>query len=132
MVKSANGNFGKYANLDSITSKLDARARQVGPVAFVGHGAGRRAGGRDVPLAHVGGHSEEVTLSAPPDAGPGRNAIQALKSSTTYLCRITLLGVTGMATGCGDDDGQTADGDGPITAEQKDRPSHATAGGRAR
>ena len=99
LVKSADGNFGKYADLDSITSKLTPALARWG----LSHSWAMAQEGERVAvtcrLAHVGGHSEEVSLSAPPDTGPGRNAIQALKSSTTYLCRITLLGVTGMATG---------------------------------
>ena len=121
LVKATAGNFGKYADLDSITSKLTPALAKWG----LSHSWSMAQEGERVTvtcrLAHVGGHSEEVSLSAPPDTGPGRNAIQALKSSTTYLCRITLLGVTGMSTGVRDDDGQTADGDGLITAEQKAR-----------
>ena len=121
LVNATPGQHGKYADLDSITGKLTPALARWG----LSHSWGMAQEGERVAvtcrLAHVGGHSEEVTLSAPPDTGPGRNAIQALKSSTTYLCRITLLGVTGMATGVGDDDGQTADGDGLITAEQKER-----------
>lgn len=54
-------------------------------------------------LRHELGHSEVVSMGGPPDAGPARNAVQARKSTTSYLERYTLLAITGLATE--DDDG---------------------------
>lgn len=63
-------------------------------------------------LRHRGGHFEEVTLSGNPDASGGKNPIQAIGSTVTYLQRYTLLLITGCATSDQpDDDGQTGGGD---------------------
>jgi len=79
-------------------------------------------------LTHEQGHSERVSMSAPPDDGglsakgnPLRNPVQAIKSTRTYLMVATyelILGIIG-SDDTGDDDGNTA-GSGPeyITPEQ--------------
>jgi hypothetical protein len=56
-------------------------------------------------LTHKQGHSEEVTLEAPLDTSGGKNNIQAMGSSVSYLERYTLLAITGLATKEQDDDG---------------------------
>lgn len=56
-------------------------------------------------IKHVDGHSEETQFGGPIDTGPGRNAIQARKSSVSYLNRITLLLALGLAEQDADDDG---------------------------
>lgn len=56
-------------------------------------------------VRHAGGHSEETEFGGPIDTGPGRNAIQARKSSVTYLERITMLLALGLAEYDADDDG---------------------------
>ncbi|WP_288365552.1 ERF family protein [uncultured Marinobacter sp.] len=63
-------------------------------------------------LTHEMGHSEETTLQGPPDQSGGKNAIQAIGSTTEYLRRYTLLSATGVAVKGMDDDGQGG-GDGP-------------------
>lgn len=60
----------------------------------------------DCILTHIAGHSECVTMSAPPDDSGKKNKIQQIASSTTYLQRYTLLAVTGMSTKGMDDDGR--------------------------
>ncbi len=55
-----------------------------------------------------GGHSESVTMFAPPEGSPGMNVIQKIKSTTTYLRRATLEAVCGAATEDDDDDGRGA------------------------
>lgn len=62
-------------------------------------------------IKHAMGHSEETTFGGPIDTGPERNAIQARKSSATYLERITLLLALGLAEQDADDDGAGGDGD---------------------
>lgn len=59
-------------------------------------------------IAHIMGHSEETTLSAPADTSGSKNSIQAIGSTITYLCRYTLLCLTGLATEDQDDDGNSA------------------------
>ncbi len=66
-------------------------------------------------LRHRLGHQESVTLEAHADMSGGKNAIQAIVSTTTYLSRHTLKLITGTAESDDDDDG--AGGGGP-TPEQ--------------
>lgn len=49
-------------------------------------------------LSHIQGHSESVSLSAPPDDSGSKNAIQQIKSTVTYLKIITFEAVTGTAS----------------------------------
>lgn len=71
-------------------------------------------------IKHAAGHSEETSFSGPVDNGPGRNAIQARKSSVTYLERVTLLLALGLAEQDADDDG--AGGGDPLPAEPERPP----------
>ena len=54
-------------------------------------------------LTHSLGHSEQVSLSAPPDA-LNKNVCQALGSTTQYLERYSFLAITGLSVGDGDTD----------------------------
>jgi hypothetical protein len=56
-------------------------------------------------ITHRLGHKRAVAFGGAPDTGPGRNTIQARKSTVTYLERITLLLATGVAEEGTDDDG---------------------------
>lgn len=56
-------------------------------------------------LTHMQGHSERVSLSAPADDSGGKNSIQAVGSTVTYLQRYTLMAITGLAAKDMDDDG---------------------------
>jgi hypothetical protein len=59
-------------------------------------------------LTHCMGHSEDAaTLSGPPDTSGGKNSIQAIGSTVTYLQRYTLLAATGLAATGMDNDGRT-------------------------
>lgn len=60
-------------------------------------------------LKHAKGHSESVTMSAPPDASGKKNAIQQIASATSYLQRYTLKAITGVAEKGQDDDGATSE-----------------------
>lgn len=57
-------------------------------------------------ITHEGGHSTDVTLMGMPDQSGGKNAIQAVASTVTYLERYTLMAATGTAAKDQDDDGQ--------------------------
>lgn len=59
-------------------------------------------------ISHVLGHSEGTYMQAQPDQSGGKNAIQAVGSTTTYLERYTLLAATGLAVQDQDDDGAGA------------------------
>lgn len=75
-------------------------------------------------LSHSQGHSESVSMSAPPDTSGGergKNPIQQIKSTITYLEIVTFEAVTGVAShdDPGDDDGNGANSnDSPINATQ--------------
>ena len=59
-------------------------------------------------ITHVLGHSEETSLSAPPDDSGLKNPIQKIASTVSYLERYTLLAITGLATTEMDNDAQSA------------------------
>ena len=60
-------------------------------------------------LTHQQGHSEEVSFAAPADISGAKNPIQQLKSTTTYLEKITFAGILGIeSTEEVDDDGLAA------------------------
>lgn len=58
-------------------------------------------------ITHIQGHSESVTLAASADISGGKNSIQAIGSTVTYLQRYTLLAICGLAASDIDNDGQT-------------------------
>lgn len=60
-------------------------------------------------IQHKLGHSERTTLSGPADQTGGKNSIQAIGSTVTYLQRYTLLSATGLAA-----ENQDTDGKAPI------------------
>ncbi len=59
-------------------------------------------------ITHTSGHSESTSIEAPPDNSGGKNAIQAIGSSITYLQRYSILALTGLSTSENDDDGAAA------------------------
>jgi hypothetical protein len=59
-------------------------------------------------ITHAQGHSERVTLQAGLDQSGGKNNIQALGSTVSYLERYTLFAATGMAPKGMDNDGGPA------------------------
>lgn len=73
-------------------------------------------------MTHRDGHSESVQMTAQADDSGGKNSIQAIASTKTYLERYTLLAATGIATGGEhDDDGRSYGQQAPverISAEQ--------------
>jgi len=60
-------------------------------------------------VSHVLGYSESTTIEAGPDISGGKNAIQAIGSTITYLQRYTLLAICGLATNEFEDDGRSSD-----------------------
>lgn len=60
-------------------------------------------------VTHTAGHRERVTLYAAPDMSGGKNSIQAVKSTISYLERIGLLAILGLAAKGHDNDGRGAD-----------------------
>lgn len=60
-------------------------------------------------VSHRDGHSESITLHAPYDTGAGKNSIQAIGSTLTYLQRYTLMSILGLASTNSDDDGAASE-----------------------
>ena len=48
-------------------------------------------------VTHDLGHSEETAMSGPPDTSGGKDALKAMSSTNTFLQRLTLLSITGLA-----------------------------------
>jgi hypothetical protein len=62
-------------------------------------------------LQHADGHIEEIaTLSGPADTSGGKNNVQAIGSTTTYLSRYTLFAGLGLVAHGADDDGKSGEG----------------------
>lgn len=55
-------------------------------------------------ISHKLGHSESTSLAAAPDSSGNKNSIQAVKSTVSYLRRITLESMLGLAADEQDDD----------------------------
>lgn len=72
-------------------------------------------------VAHRAGYYEENTLCAGADSSGGKNSIQGIGSTLTYLQRYTLKASLGLAA-AHDDDGKRADESTvePITEDQRD------------
>lgn len=70
-------------------------------------------------VTHALGYFEETPLSAGHDSSGGKNGIQAIGSTITYLQRYTLLSATGLASQDQDDDGRGSEPPTPITEEQR-------------
>jgi hypothetical protein len=68
-------------------------------------------------LRHVAGHSEETEFPLPNDAGPGRNALQAVGSTFSYGKRYITEAMYNIVRKGQDDDGKTG-GTLLITADQ--------------
>jgi hypothetical protein len=70
-------------------------------------------------LSHKAGHSEENTLTGPPDKTGSKNDIQAIGSTLKYLQRYSLVQSLGLSDDDGsDDDGHAAGAGDTITSEQ--------------
>ena len=59
-------------------------------------------------LTHEQGYEKSTSLEAGADTSGGKNSIQAIASTTSYLERYTFLAMTGLASRDQDDDGKGA------------------------
>jgi hypothetical protein len=59
-------------------------------------------------ITHALGHSADTSLTASPDNSGGKNSIQAVGSTVSYLQRYTILALTGLAAADQDTDAQVA------------------------
>jgi hypothetical protein len=70
-------------------------------------------------LSHVLGHSEQVSMSGPPDDSGKKNPLQQIKSTVTYLKITTFEAITGLASSDGNDDGNGAGPTAPTITEDQ-------------
>lgn len=119
VVKKATGhNKTKYADFASIAQSVDPVIASVG----LSYRFRTRQDDRihvTCILSHRAGHSEETTLSGPPDQTGNKNAIQAIGSTLTYLQRYSLVQMLGLAA-CGDNDGGAPADDSILSDKQAD------------
>lgn len=78
-------------------------------------------------VSHRDGHSEETTLTAGADASGGKNAIQSVGSTVTYLERYTLTAALGLTTVEDDDDGEQTPAEVPPPSAVTPQPAPAAA-----
>jgi len=71
-------------------------------------------------LGHELGHSKRVSLSAMPDTSGGKNAVQGVGSTVSYLERYTLKAAVGLAA-AGQDDADDAPPGKPVPLERPTR-----------
>ncbi len=110
----------RHASLDNVCAQLDP--------ALAKHGLSARWKTEQLDgglirvtciLSHVEGHSEETRLQCTADISGGKNAIQAVGSTVTYLERYTLLAACGIAVQNADDDGLAAGNADPIISDEQ-------------
>lgn len=94
-----------HASLGNVTDKINAALGMHGLSAAWMTEQGERGITVTCKITHIMGHSESTSLRAAADDSGGKNTIQALASTISYLERYTLLALTGLATHEMDDDG---------------------------
>jgi len=94
-----------HASLGNVTEKINAALSKHGLSAAWETEQNERGVKVTCKITHVLGHSESTSLTAANDQSGGKNAIQALGSTISYLQRYTILSLTGLATHEMDDDG---------------------------
>lgn len=119
--KDAHVNYGttdyKHASLANVTEKINEALSSHGLSASWETPEAENKISVTCKITHILGHSESTTLSAGADSSGGKNSIQAVGSTVTYLQRYTLLSLTGLATAEMDDDGVGAEAE-FLTEEQ--------------
>lgn len=93
----------KHATLSNVTTKINMALSEHG-LSAAWTTSQEKGIAVTCKITHIMGHSESTTLEAAADSSGGKNAIQAIGSTVTYLERYTLLALTGLATH-EDDDG---------------------------
>ncbi|MNJ42682.1 ERF superfamily protein [compost metagenome] len=98
-----------YATLDDINVTLKPIMQAHGfAISFKVQHTGEGVSVTGI-LMHRDGHREETTMLLPVDIGKGRNAVQAVGSSTTYGKRYVMCALLNITTGeMQDDDGHAA------------------------
>ena len=95
-----------HASLGNVTTKINSALGQHGLSAAWTTEQSEKGVTVTCKITHVLGHFETTSLTAALDTSGGKNAIQALGSTISYLERYSLLALTGLATHEMDDDAQ--------------------------
>ncbi len=95
-----------HASLGNVTAKINSALGKHGLSAAWTTEQTEKGVTVTCKITHVLGHFETTSLSAGCDNSGGKNAIQALGSTISYLERYSLLALTGLATHEIDDDGK--------------------------
>ncbi len=94
-----------HASLGNVTAKINAALGEHGLSAAWTTEQTDKGVSVTCKITHVLGHCETTSLTAAHDSSGGKNAIQALGSTISYLERYTILALTGLATHDMDMDG---------------------------
>ena len=94
-----------HASLANVTGKINKALSEYGLSAAWTTSQGEGGITVTCTITHKLGHSESTSLTAGPDTSGGKNSIQAVGSTLSYLERYTILALTGLATHEMDDDG---------------------------
>ena len=95
-----------HASLGNVTAKINTALGEHGLSAAWTTDQSEKGVSVTCKITHVLGHFETTTLTAACDSSGGKNAIQALGSTISYLQRYTLLSLTGLASREMDNDAQ--------------------------
>lgn len=95
----------KHATLANVTDKISAALSRNGLSAAWQTEQDEKGIAVTCKITHILGHSESTTLKSGADTSGGKNNIQGIGSTVTYLQRYTILSLTGLATSEQDDDG---------------------------
>lgn len=105
IIKTRQAHNSKYADLDDIAQAIRPILDKNG-LSYTFEQDQDQSGLKvTCVVRHSAGHSESNSLSAPNDTSGGKNQIQAIASTVTYLRRYTLTGALGITTGNEDSDG---------------------------
>lgn len=107
IIKNRQALNGKYADFAAIASVVDPIISKYGLSYRFRTLQNDRINVTCV-LSHKSGHSEENTLSGPPDKTGSKNEIQAIGSTLSYLSRYSLVQALGLAAS-NDDDGKLSE-----------------------
>jgi hypothetical protein len=109
-------NSKAYADFAAVATAVDPILSELGLSYRFHSEQGERINVTCV-LSHRDGHSEQTTLSGPPDKTGNKNDVQAIGSTLTYLQRYSLVQMLGLAA-ADDDDAGRADMSVAVSDEQ--------------
>lgn len=108
-INSQKGNYSyKFADLGAITGQIKEALKDCGLSyrwEFQPQGGGLKV---TCFISHRDGHTETTSMEAGKDMSGGKNDIQQIGSTQTYLQRYTLIGALGLSTADEDNDGRGA------------------------